>query len=119
MATRTADPAAIRAAMFDDGVVVVPDVVDEKLRAAALRAINTEVRGRGGRRGERRESARARDGGGLDDEGGLIRADKRCCFLRSSPPHTRTLANANSLSSARGSRRRRRSGSRTACSSRR
>ena len=65
MATRTADPAAIRAAMFDDGVVVVPDVVDEKLRAAALRAINTEVRGRGGREGEA--------GGGLDDEG---RADK-------------------------------------------
>ena len=65
MATRTADPAAIRAAMFDDGVVVVPDVVDEKLRAAALRAINTVVRGRGGREGEA--------GGGLDDEG---RADK-------------------------------------------
>ena len=65
MATRTADPAAIRAAMFDDGVVVVPDVVDEKLRAAALRAINPEVRGRGGREGEA--------GGGLDDEG---RADK-------------------------------------------
>ena len=71
MATRTADPAAIRAAMFDDGVVVVPDVVDEKLRAAALRAINTEVRGRGGREGEQGRADDERDGGGLDDEGGL------------------------------------------------
>lgn len=40
---RTSDPEAIRRAMFEDGVVVVPDAVDEPLRRAALRAINTEV----------------------------------------------------------------------------
>jgi len=42
----TSDPEAIRRAMFEDGIVVVPDAVDEPLRRAALRAINTEVGGR-------------------------------------------------------------------------
>jgi len=40
---RTSDPEAIRRAMFEDGIVVVPDAVDEPLRRAALRAVNTEV----------------------------------------------------------------------------
>jgi hypothetical protein len=37
------DAEALRRAMFEDGVAVVPGVVDATLRAAALRAINAEV----------------------------------------------------------------------------
>ena len=44
MATRAESTDAIRRAMFDDGVVVVPNVVDAALRDAALRAINPEAR---------------------------------------------------------------------------